>query len=470
MRLYFVGFQCEKEIRNMLYDQEVLFLRDSYQLDNTILKKFSGGIVFLNLTESCTIRKSEIENLIEKSKTCVGFHSVVITDKKHYYYSVPNIRVQYVSRESAETIVLRFIREIKGMLESFVGKTTVIKRLKCNTLHYAFQDGNVLILGETGTGKTLLAEIIHRISQRKKQKLVKLNCATIPESLIESELFGHAKGSFTGADSKKEGLIKQANGGHMFLDEIAELSPDIQAKLLYIVDQGTYYAIGDPTPKKADVKFISATNKEPKMIRADLFFRLAENVLRIPPLRQRKADIPLIVDHYFESNRLKIRFDDLKESEKIELFDYDYPGNVRELENILKEYMRSGELGFLSRRKKYFSFYESDGDFNERLENSIFDHASSLVELAIQNDKLPKLSDFKKRITEEVEKQYVKKVLEIYKWNKKQVSKEFGISSRYLNKLILKYSLDKRTKTSSQLLKKEEKTEQEKQVHSFLKN
>ncbi len=448
MRLYFLGFSSIKNIRDTFYDQEFFSLNEPSEIGDTTLRKFKNGVVFLNLTDSCTIKRKEMERITKALGTVAGIHSVIVTDGDCNISPLINARVECADGKSAENVVFELIEEVKKNIDNFVGRTTEIMNLKRSILHYAFHDGNVLLLGETGTGKTFLAETIHKISLRKAKQMVKLNCATMPEALIESELFGHAKGAFTSADSKKVGMVEKANGGHMFLDEIAEISSNIQAKLLYVVDQGIYYAIGDPSPRKVDVKFISATNKNPKMIRSDLFFRLSENILRIPPLRQRKKDIPLIANHFFKSRGMKVTFDDLTDRERENLLNYNYPGNVRELENILEKYIFSGTIEYLSTDSRVFSLNVSNTSTKEdsRIENPIFEHVSSLVNAIIQSSAFPQLSHIKSRVVEELERRYVEEVLRIYKWDKRQTSEKLGITPRYLNKLIIKYTLDKRMK------------------------
>ncbi|GEM_PF-1072645 len=444
MRLYFLGFSSIKDVKDLLYDQEIFLLNHPSEIDDATLKKFKRGIVFLNATKSSTIGIQSTKELMENLDRFTGIHFVIISDHTYKGLVSLNTKILYTSTGDAETPILGLAQNIKENLSKFIGKTTEARKLRRNILYHSFHDGNILILGETGTGKTLLAEIIHKISPRKEGKMVSLNCATMPDSLIESELFGHARGAFTSADSKKRGMIENANHGHMFLDEIAELSPRVQGKLLYIVEKGAYNVIGDPTPRKVDVKFISATNREPNRIRRDLFFRLSENVLEIPPLRQRKNDIPLLVNHFFESKRLKVSFEDLTNREREMLLEYNYPGNVRELENILERYIVTGSIELLLSESKFFTV-NIDNVSNE-IEGPILEHISSLVDSIVQSNSLPKLSIFKSHVIEELEKQYVEKVLRIFKWSKQQASKELGITHRYLNKLITKYAIDRRMK------------------------
>ena len=205
-------------------------------------------------------------------------------------------------------------------------------------------DATVLIEGESGTGKELFAAAIHNLSSRKQKPLIKVNCAALPETLLESELFGYKKGAFTDAKRDKPGRFRQAHGGTILLDEIGDMSKGTQVKLLRVLEQKEYEPLGSTKTEKVDVRIIAATNRDlmemmhRREFREDLFFRL--NVIRliIPPLRERREDIPLLLDHFIDRINLK----QSKQIKKISpsamkiLLDYDFPGNVRELENIIE--------------------------------------------------------------------------------------------------------------------------------------
>jgi len=196
----------------------------------------------------------------------------------------------------------------------------------------------VSITGETGTGKDLLAKAIHYNSNRRDKRFISVNCAALPESLLESELFGYKRGAFTGADRDKPGLFEEADAGTFFLDEIADMPMSIQAKILRVLENQEITRLGDTKPRKVDVRVISATNKDLKLemhekrFRSDLYYRLCALNFRIPPLRERKEDIPLLVDHFLEGSNCQISPDAMKY-----MIDYEWPGNVRELENEVKK-------------------------------------------------------------------------------------------------------------------------------------
>ncbi len=203
---------------------------------------------------------------------------------------------------------------------------------------------NVLIYGESGTGKELVAKAIHHHSKVRDQPFIPITCSAIPESLLESELFGHTKGSFTGAIADKAGLFQQADGGTAFLDEIGELTPIIQTKLLRVLQEREFMPVGSTRTRQVNVRIIAATNRdlEDEIIkgnfREDLYYRLAVVPIRVPPLRERKEDIPLLVEHFLEKYS-KIMGKEIQtiSSYGLEvLMEYDFPGNVRELENIIE--------------------------------------------------------------------------------------------------------------------------------------
>ena len=208
----------------------------------------------------------------------------------------------------------------------------------------AQSDATVLIEGESGTGKELFATAVHNLSSRQDKSLIKVNCAALPETLLESELFGYKRGAFTDAKRDKPGRFRQAHGGTIFLDEIGDMSKGTQVKLLRVLEQKEYEPLGSNKTEKVDVRIIAATNRDlmemmhRREFREDLFFRINVIRLSIPPLRERREDIPLLLDHFIERINLK----QSKQIKKVSssalktLFDYDFPGNVRELENIIE--------------------------------------------------------------------------------------------------------------------------------------
>lgn len=228
--------------------------------------------------------------------------------------------------------------------QGIIGQSPEMKKIFDLIRRIAPTHANVLIQGESGTGKELVAQAIHNLSKAASHKFVPIVCNAIPESLFESEVFGHVKGAFTGALANKTGLFAEANHGSVFLDEVGELTPLIQTKLLRIIQEREFKPVGSNETIKANVRIISASNRDleeeviAKRFREDLFYRLAVVPLRVPPLRERKGDVPLLVDHFLK--KYSTLFD--KEVTALSsyamevLMEYDFPGNVRELENIIE--------------------------------------------------------------------------------------------------------------------------------------
>ncbi len=205
-------------------------------------------------------------------------------------------------------------------------------------------DSTVLVQGESGTGKELVAHALHRNSPRAEQPFVAINCAAIAESLLESELFGHERGAFTGAAAQKKGKVEIAEGGTLFLDEIGELAPGLQAKLLRVLQEREFERLGGTKPIKLDIRLIAATNRSlPEAVKAgtfrnDLYYRLNVVTLNMPPLRDRREDISVLADHFVAkaSRKSRTRVKLLSPEAVAALMHYDWPGNVRELENALE--------------------------------------------------------------------------------------------------------------------------------------
>ncbi len=247
-------------------------------------------------------------------------------------------------RLHAENIYLK--EELAGVhaYGSIIGESPSLKSVLSRIALVAPTVANVLILGESGTGKELIAREIHARSERRDRPLIKVNCATIPKELYESEFFGHVKGAFTGATSDRMGRFEAADGGTLFLDEVGEIPPDLQGKLLRVLQDGEFERVGEGRTRKVDVRIIAATNKnliaevKNSRFREDLYYRLNVFPIEVMPLRERKEDIPLLVAHFMEvfSRRLNRPAPRLTEANLMDLTAHAWPGNVRELQNILE--------------------------------------------------------------------------------------------------------------------------------------
>jgi two-component system, NtrC family, response regulator PilR len=291
-------------------------------------------------------------------------------------------------------------------------------------------DISISIQGETGSGKDLLAKAIHYSSSRKEKRFISVNCAALPETLLESELFGHKKGAFTGADKDKVGLFEEANGGTFFLDEVADMPLSIQAKVLRILEEKEIVRLGDTRPQKVDVRIISATNKDLKTemeagkFRQDLYYRLTALCFTLPPLRERREDIPLLLRHFSDDN-IKFTADAVKY-----LVAFDWPGNVRELENEVKKLtLLSGDKGVIDAELLSAKILDAAGaanpgdldintDIDFNVDFSLYDYLA------------------------EYEKRFIIKALRDHSGVKKHAARQLNIPESTLRLKIKQYNID----------------------------
>ena len=240
--------------------------------------------------------------------------------------------------------------DARHFFPDIIGESTTIRGLLSLIKKVAPTDSTVLILGESGTGKELVATSIHDISERRDSPFIKLNCAAIPEQLLESELFGHEKGAFTGANKFKPGKFDMANGGTIFLDEIGDMPFNLQAKILRILQEQEFYRVGGSRTIKVDVRIIASTNKNiEKMVqegsfREDLYYRLNVFTLHLPPLRERKEDVPLLVDSFLQNAPKKVEISSVALQM---LVAFSWPGNIRELQNTIESASVIAENGYI---------------------------------------------------------------------------------------------------------------------------
>ena len=229
-----------------------------------------------------------------------------------------------------------------GRLEALVGESEPMQRVKDLILRAAAASGTVLITGETGTGKELVARAIHASSVRQSKPFVALNCAALTDSLLENELFGHARGAFTGASAPRVGLIEHANSGTLFLDEIGTMAAAVQAKFLRVLEAGEVRRIGENDSRQVDVRFVAATNADLQSavdsgaFRSDLFYRLNVHRVHLPPLRERPGDVARLLDVFLQRYGQPAGVTGYTEDARAALLQYDYPGNVRQLEHVVQ--------------------------------------------------------------------------------------------------------------------------------------
>ncbi|MCP4548982.1 MAG: sigma-54-dependent Fis family transcriptional regulator [bacterium] len=334
-----------------------------------------------------------------------------------------------IRKVKSENTKLR--RQIKtdSSLESIIGSSEAMQRIFTIVRRIADTDSTILISGESGTGKELIARALHYTSSRADKPFVSINCGALPENLLESELFGHVKGSFTGAVRDKEGLFKVAQSGTIFLDEVGEVCQSLQVKLLRALQEKEFLPVGATETIKVDVRVLAATNRNLEeevargTFRADLYYRLNVIPLVVPPLRERRDDIPLLIKHFMEKMSSKRGLENkVISSQAISvLSEYDWPGNVRELENVLERTVILEEKDHVD--------------------------VSSLPEIVLNRSRQNSQSLFEgtpRATLEDLEKEYLLKVLDSVDWQKKKASIILGINASTLYRKIQRYDLDKK--------------------------
>ena len=316
---------------------------------------------------------------------------------------------------------------LKGRLEkitrfdNIIGQSPAMEQIFDLIPEVAQSDSSVLLIGETGTGKELIAKAIHAKSRRAHLPFIAINCGALPDTLLESELFGHQKGVFTGATHARKGFLEVVSGGTLFLDEIGEISPKMQIDLLRVLEEKKITSIGSREPVDVDFRLISATSQDlgkaitDGSFREDFFYRINVIMIDIPPLKKRKEDIPLLIQHFLE----KYGHETTKQVDRVTrdatelLKRYDWPGNVRELENAVERAVvlsQSRTLGI-----KEFAFLRSSPASLSRPQS-----------------------------LQEVEKQHIQQILEEYNWNVTQASKALEINRVTLHKKIKRFNLERR--------------------------
>ncbi|MBT4763292.1 MAG: sigma-54-dependent Fis family transcriptional regulator [Bdellovibrionaceae bacterium] len=388
------GLSLFRQIRGQGCDQPVIFI--------------SGHA---SLTEAAQTVKMGAYDFIEKP---FGADKIVTTIKRCLEYDKMSKRIEQLNQ-------LNISIEI-------IGESQIVKKLIAEAEKVAITTASVLVTGESGTGKELVANLIHEKSKRCSSPLIKVNCSAIPENLIESELFGHEKGAFTGADYAKKGLFERAHRGSIFLDEVADLSLSAQAKVLRVLQDGDIQKVGSEKSLRVDVRIISGTHKDLKRLvqqgnfREDLYYRLNVVPINVPSLKERQKDISLLI--YFFLKQLS-QVNNLKEK-KIEdaalnaLEQYSWPGNIRELKNMMERILiMSGEMILL-------------GDLPE--------HIFAISDKGQETSDLKSLKDFR----DQAERDFIIKVLKSCSGNITQASAQMSIGRTYLHKRLDLLKIEKR--------------------------
>ena len=318
----------------------------------------------------------------------------------------------------------------KHRFANLVGASRSMRRLFSTIEKLAASDVNVLILGESGTGKELVARGIHDTGLYAGRKFVAQNCAALPEALLESELFGHCRGAFTGANVEKRGLFEEANGGTFFLDEIADMPMALQIKMLRVLQEGEIRRVGETRTRSVQVRIIAATNKNlahevaQRRFREDLYYRLNVVKLEVPPLRRRKDDVPLLARHFADKVSARLGHPTLQFSPEAEqrFLDYDWPGNVREVENEIERLIAL------------------HGDEGAVLPYMLSERLRYGVGVEFSLDRLDEMRDLI-AATEYLERAMIARSLDRHTWNKSRAAVELGVSRQGLIKKISRLGL-----------------------------
>ncbi|RME57263.1 MAG: sigma-54-dependent Fis family transcriptional regulator, partial [Candidatus Dadabacteria bacterium] len=361
---------------------------------------------------------------------------VLLRDKTYEKEIEEELRLHYCFKQESESI--KNGGEVLCSESKIVGKSPVIAAIRNLIEKVAPTDATVLITGESGTGKELAASEIHRLSSRKEGPFVAFNCSAIPENLLESELFGHIRGSFTSADRDHKGLFRQADGGTLFLDEVGELPLHLQAKLLRVIQERAVKPVGSTHTIPVNVRLIAATNRNLKKeveegrFREDLYYRLNVINIHLPPLRERKGDIPLLVAVLLNKlTKGKGFYPVISPQAMRYLLNYTYPGNVRELENVLERALIFGE----------------DAILPEHLPEEV---RNSTKDLTVQKEKEPTkiytLDDLEfpvnlEEILKEVERKYLEAALERAQGVKTKAAELLGINFRSFRYRLQKFNI-----------------------------
>jgi DNA-binding NtrC family response regulator len=328
----------------------------------------------------------------------------------------------------AENRHLRELIEGEYRLDGAIGESEQMRAVLKLVGRVSRSDVTVLISGESGTGKELIAKGIHFSGGRGGRPFIAINCAAIPENLIEAELFGYKRGSFTGATNDRKGKFEDADGGTLFLDEISQMPVPLQATLLRVLQEQEVVRIGESSPRKVDVRIIAATNQdlekmvENKTFREDLYFRLAVVPVNVPPLRSRNGDIPLLANHFFKRSKKKHGFEDLQISREVfdALSNYSFPGNVRELENLIERMVVLSDGASLTL-----------ADVPDHIKNPPQMFSKVKIQLPAENISL-----------DEVEGEIIRRALEQHNGNQSQTARYLGITRSALIYRMEKYGLE----------------------------
>lgn len=323
-----------------------------------------------------------------------------------------------------QNILLRSSMKERFRFCDIIGKSKKMQEVYDLILKAASSSDNVIIVGESGVGKELVARAIHDMSGRKERQFVPVNCGAIPETLLETEFFGHTKGAFTGAHTAKQGFLDKADGGTLFLDEVGELSLAMQVKLLRAIEGGGYSQVGSNEVRHSDFRIVAATHRnlheEVRLgrFREDFFYRIYVIPVALPSLRERKEDLVLLVDHFLQKLGSDLNIDSLSGSDIEAFYNYDWPGNVRELQNVLRRYVTLKQVDFTGSGR-----------------------ALPVVTPAAEVEPISDTASLNDAV-ETFEKKLIVKTLEMNRWHRINAAKALGISRRTLFRKMERYGLE----------------------------
>jgi len=395
------GLEILKKIKEFDTEISVIIMTAYSDVQTAVLAMKSGAYHYINKP----FELEELQLLIEK-----GLETKSLINEVRRLHRQNNVEYHdsHIHGLSSQ------IQQVKKLIE-MISKT---------------QKTSVLIQGESGTGKELAANAIHFNSKRNGRPLMKINCSAIPDTLLESELFGYEKGAFTDAKNTKKGLFELADGGTVFLDEIEDMKPFLQSKILRIIENQTFMRLGGEREIKVDVRIIAATNRDLEglvkegLFRKDLYYRLKVMVVEMPPLRKRVEDILLLSNLFIEEKNKEYNknIKGFSEEAKKLLIQYVWPGNVRELKNVIERAMILTDQEYIGHKQLPFELKEVRRDNHGEMNSDLFDATDE-------------------RSLEDVERNYIYRVLRKLEWNKSRASKVLGISRATLRAKIKRYHL-----------------------------
>jgi DNA-binding NtrC family response regulator len=410
------GFEALEKLENTPYDLLFVDIKmpgmDGIELLEKVKTEYPDTIVII-ITAHGTV-----ESAIKAMK--LGASDYLLKPFKPDNLSLVMEKISQQIKLESEFHYLKGRLEKITRFDNIIGQSPAMEKIFDLIPEVARNDSSILLIGETGTGKELVAKAIHAKSKQSNFPFIAINCGAVPDSLLESELFGHQKGAFTGATHSRKGYLEVVSGGTLFLDEIGEISPKMQIDFLRVLEEKKITRIGNSTPIEVDFRLVSATRKDLEKeivagnFREDFFYRINVITIQIPPLRERKEDIPLLTQHFLEkySQETTKRVDHIKRDTMEHLMRYNWPGNVRELENAVERAVVLSKSRTLAMED--FSFLREPSP-------ELF-HPMSLREM---------------------EKQHIQRVLEDCDWNVTKASKLLNINRVTLHKKIKRFDMQR---------------------------